>query len=282
MADLRIGTSAFTAAGWEGSFYPRGMQPRDFLTFYATKFSSVEVDSTFYRAPTTATVENWRLKTPDRFIFSVKVPRVISHEKCLEDCDTEFRTFVKTMELLGDKLGPMVLQFGYFSEATFKSVYDFYRRLIPFLKTLPKEHKFALEIRNKEWLDAEFADRLREHNVALVLQDRVWMPLPAQMDFNYTTADFTYVRLLGDRKGIEMQTKIWDKEIVNRSKELWSWVDVCEKTVRRGVETYVYVNNHFAGHAPATVEQFLKLWSAKGMPAPERPEPMPQEPTLFD
>jgi uncharacterized protein YecE (DUF72 family) len=187
------------------------------------------------------------------------------------------------MELLGDKLGPMVFQFGYFNETAFKSAFDFYRRLIPFLKTLPKEHKFALEIRNKKWLDAEFAERLREHNVALVLQDQVWMPLPSQMNFDYITADFTYIRLLGDRKGIEKQTKVWDKESVNRSKELWSWVDVCEKTVRRGVSTFVYINNHFAGHAPATVEQFLKLWSAKGMPSPERPQPTRQkEPTLFD
>jgi uncharacterized protein YecE (DUF72 family) len=282
MAELRVGTSAFTAAGWEGTFYPRGMQPSDFLIFYATKFSTVEVDSTFYRAPAASTVEGWRRKTPDHFKFSVKVPQVITHEKCLEDCDSEFGTFVQTMELLGDKLGPMVFQFGYFSETVFKSVYDFYRRLIPFLKTLPKEHKFALEIRNKKWLDAEFADRLREHNVALVLQDRVWMPLPAQMDFDHVTADFTYVRLLGDRKGIEMRTKVWDKEIVDRSKELWSWVDVCEKTVRRGVETYVYVNNHFAGHAPATVEQFLRLWTAKGMPGPEKLKQIRSQASLFD
>ena len=89
------------------------------------------------------------------------------------------------------------------------------------------------------------------------------MPLPAQMNFEYLTADVTYVRLLGDRKGIEKQTKIWDKVIVNRSKELRSWADVCQQTVRRGVSTFVYVNNHFSGHAPATVEQFLKLWEEK-------------------
>jgi uncharacterized protein YecE (DUF72 family) len=282
MARIHIGTSAFTAAGWEGSFYPAGMKPADFLTYYATKFDTVEVDSTFYRTPSVATVTGWERKTPKGFILAAKVPQVITHEKCLEDCDTEFRTFVRTMELLGDKLGPMVFQFGYFNETAFKSVADFYGRLVPFLKTLPKEHKFALEIRNKHWLDAEFADRLREHNVALVLQDQVWMPLPSQMNFDCITADFTYVRLLGDRKGIEKQTKVWDKVIVNRAKELWSWVDVCEKTVRRGVETFVYVNNHYAGHAPATVEQFLKLWGAKGMAEPTKSESARRNPSLFD
>lgn len=64
MADLYIGTSAFTAAGWEGSFYPAGMKPADFLTFYATKFDSVEVDSTFYRTPAATTVTGWNRKTP--------------------------------------------------------------------------------------------------------------------------------------------------------------------------------------------------------------------------
>jgi uncharacterized protein YecE (DUF72 family) len=70
--------------------------------------------------------------------------------------------------------------------------------------------------------------------------------------------------LLGDRKGIEKQTKTWDKVIVNRSKELHSWVDVCHQTVKRGVSTFVYVNNHYSGHAPKTVADFLKLWNAKG------------------
>ena len=82
--------------------------------------------------------------------------------------------------------------------------------------------------------------------------------------FDPITADFTYVRLLDDRKGIEQQTKIWDKVIVDRSTELMSWVNVCQRAVRRGVSTYVYVNNHCAGFAPATVEQFQKLWKAAG------------------
>ena len=82
--------------------------------------------------------------------------------------------------------------------------------------------------------------------------------------FDPITADFSYIRLLGDRKGIEQKTKVWDKVVVDRSKELWSWVDVCMKTVKRGVSTYVYVNNHYSGFAPATVEQFQKLWNAAG------------------
>jgi hypothetical protein len=79
VAELYIGTSAFTASGWEGSFYPAGMKPADFLTYYATKFNSVEVDSTFYRTPSASTVTGWNRKTPDHFIFAVKVPETITH-----------------------------------------------------------------------------------------------------------------------------------------------------------------------------------------------------------
>jgi hypothetical protein len=64
MADLLIGTSAFTAAGWDTAFYPRGMKPADYLTYYATKFDTVEIDSTFYRTPSLQTVRGWDAKTP--------------------------------------------------------------------------------------------------------------------------------------------------------------------------------------------------------------------------
>jgi uncharacterized protein YecE (DUF72 family) len=261
MTDFRIGTSSFTAAGWEGSFYPKGMKPAEYLTYYATKFDTVEIDSTFYRAPTPTIVNGWANKTPKGFLIAAKVPQVVTHEKCMEDCDKEFSEFISTMDLLGgEKLGPLLLQFPFFSRDAFATGDDFLARLKPFLEKLPRGYQFAIEIRNKNWLDERFADALRERNVALVLQDRAWMPMPGAMKFDFITATFTYVRLLGDRKAIEQQTKVWDKVVVDRTRELHSWVDVCHQIVQRGVSTYVYVNNHYAGHAPATVDQFLKLW----------------------
>jgi uncharacterized protein YecE (DUF72 family) len=168
------------------------------------------------------------------------------------------------MDLMGAKLGPLLFQFGYFNKSAFKSGNEFLARLAPFLKKLPKGYRFALEIRNKQWLSAEFFDLLREHKVAYALIDQAWMPRANEIfeKFDPITADFTYIRLLGDRKGIEQQTKVWDKVIVDRSRELMSWVNVCQRTVRRGVSTYVYVNNHYAGFAPGTIEQFQKLWNA--------------------
>src|SRR6267378_5754381 len=77
---LCLGTSAFTAKGWEGSFYPKGMRSADYLAFYAQHFHTVEVDSTFYGCPSVRTVNNWAAQTPNGFIFSVKVPRLCDGE----------------------------------------------------------------------------------------------------------------------------------------------------------------------------------------------------------
>jgi uncharacterized protein YecE (DUF72 family) len=89
-AQIRLGTSSFTADGWNGAFYPKGMKSADYLRYYSGRFDTVEVDSTFYRCPTMEAVHNWALKTPPGFIFSLKVPRTITHEKVLAACDKEF------------------------------------------------------------------------------------------------------------------------------------------------------------------------------------------------
>ena len=84
---ILLGTSSFSAAGWEGSFYPKGLRSSDYLSYYAEHFHTVEVDSTFYACPSAQTVSNWASRTPESFIFSVKVPQVIAHEKVLMNCE---------------------------------------------------------------------------------------------------------------------------------------------------------------------------------------------------
>ena len=118
---IYLGTSAFTAAGWDTAFYPAGMRSADYLSYYATKFQAVEIDSTFYATPAAATVARWRNKTPEGFIIAAKVPQIITHEKCLLECDEEFAQFIEVMSLLGDRLGPLLLQFPYFNSDVFQS-----------------------------------------------------------------------------------------------------------------------------------------------------------------
>ena len=279
---LLLGTSSFTASGWNGSFYPRGTKPSDYLGFYAERFHTVEVDSTFYACPTARTVENWNARTPEAFVFSVKVPQTITHDKMLVDCDAEIAEFLETMDILGPKLGPIIFQFPFFAKSMLRDRHEFTDRLIPFLKKLPADHKFGIEIRNREWINAEFADLLRDQRVALVLQDRSWMPNPLELPFDPITTDWTYIRWLGDRKQIEAQTTTWDKAVVDRTTELGSWVDFCYQIMKRGVMIYAYANNHYGGHAPATIEQFRSLWCGKGLPGIEKPQRKQGERTLFD
>jgi uncharacterized protein YecE (DUF72 family) len=264
---ILLGTSAFTAAGWEGSFYPPGMQSRDYLSYHATQFATVEVDSTFYGCPSASTVNNWSARTPEDFAFSVKIPQVITHEKALVDCDSEFEEFVKTMEILGPKLGPIIFQFPFFDRWKFPKQDSFLAVLTPFLKKLATDHKFVIEIRNKTWLDVKFADVLREYNVALALTDTSFMPRPWEMKekFNLITADFAYVRWLGDRKGIEKQTTTWDKTIIDRTSDLNNWVDVLKQMVndKKIRKMFAYANNHYAGFGPATVKLFWDMWNKK-------------------
>jgi uncharacterized protein YecE (DUF72 family) len=245
---ILLGTSAFTAKGWEGSFYPPGIKSRDFLSYYAAQFATVEVDSTFYGCPSANTVNNWNTRTPEDFIFSVKIPQIITHDKALVDCDAEFEEFVNTMDILGPKLGPMVFQFPLFDRWKFAKQESFLAVLIPFLKKLPTDHKFVVEIRNKTWLDARFADVLREHNVALALTDTSFMPRPWEMKekFDLVTSDFAYVRWLGDRKGIEKQTTTWDKTVVDRTSDLKHWVDVFKSLVSntKVLKIFAFSNNH--------------------------------------
>jgi uncharacterized protein YecE (DUF72 family) len=265
MAELRVGTSAFTAAGWPGSFYPEGMKPADYLSYYATRFDTVEVDSTFYRAPSPATVRGWYNKTPPGFLFAAKVPQTITHEKVLVDCQAELKGFLAAMDGLGEKLGPLLFQFGYFNRKAFKSAEEFLSRLRPFLAKLPKGYRFALEIRNRNWLDPRLVETLREHNLALALIDQAWMPGIGEVleKIDPITADFTYVRWLGDRKGIENLTQSWDKTVVDRQAGLREWVAAFRKFVARNIKIFAFANNHYAGHAPATVELFWELWNKK-------------------
>jgi uncharacterized protein YecE (DUF72 family) len=279
---IYLGTCAFTASGWSGPFYPKSMKSADYLGFYSERFDTVEIDSTFYACPAPKTVANWHDKTPSDFVFSVKAPQSITHDKVLLDCQEEFATFLETMRLLGNKLGVIVFQFPHFDKYHVKDRHAFTDRLLPFLKTLPRERRFALEIRNRTWLDAGFADMLRTFNVSLVLQDIHTMPGPAEMPFDPVTADFSYIRLLGNRKQIETTTTVWKKIVEDKSEALSSWVRYCLQVRKRGIQQYVYANNHYEGFGPGTVEKFRNLWKKNSGEELAKPVKEPLERNLFD
>lgn len=261
---LHLGTSSFTAEGWEKTLYPPGTSSRDYLSYYATQFDTLEVDATFYRIPAISTVKGWYAKTPPNFLFALKTPQEITHERVLVDAQTVMTEFLRSTEPLAEKLGVILLQFPYFNKKAFASPAEFLARLRPFLEKLPKETRFAVEVRNKYWLGGALYDLLRKHNVALALIDHPWMPRPREWfaKADPITTDFTYIRWLGDRKAIEESTKSWDKTIIDRTSDLEEWVEACRNFLKRKIRVFAFANNHFGGHAPDTLRLFDKLWNA--------------------
>jgi uncharacterized protein YecE (DUF72 family) len=261
-AGVRLGTSSWSSEDWVGPFYPPGTPPAAFITEYAKHFDTVEVDATFYRIPAASMVRNWQERTPPGFVFAAKVPQVITHEKILQDCASDLKQFLEVMDLLGPKLGPLLFQFPYFNKKAFARPEDFLARLKPFLAKLPAGYSFAVEVRNKTFIGPPLLDLLRKHQIALALIDHPWMPPVDQLAkrFELLTADFTYLRFLGDRKGIEEKTKHWDKVIVNREREMLTWIPEIRRMLELQRAVYAYFNNHYAGFAPGSIQLFHEIW----------------------
>jgi len=216
---LRLGTCSWTADGWERAVYPPGTPRNEFIREYAQLFNSVEVDSTFYGIPRARTVDRWRDLTPNGFVFAAKAPQTITHEKFLAGCEEDLEDFLQAMDRLGDKLGPLLFQFPYFAKRRGITQDDFLARLRAFLPILPRERfQFAVEVRNKAWLGPPLFDILHAHNVACCLIDHPWMARPKQLfkSEDIFTGSFLYVRWLGDRKGIEDITTIWNEHVIDR------------------------------------------------------------------
>jgi len=221
-------------------------------------FNAVEVDSTFYAIPPAGRADTWAASTPLDFRFCLKVPQAITHEKALLDCDEDRDAYLRAIEPLGSKAYCLLLQFGYFNKRAFRHAHEFFDRLDNFLQKYPGPVPLAVEIRNRAWLTPEFFRLLQSHRTAYCLADQAWMP-PAEevlARHNVLTGDFLYVRLIGDRAGIEKVTKTWDRVVVDRTEAIRRLVAALAGIVPRS-DIVVFINNHYAGHAPASCEDLL-------------------------
>ncbi len=271
---LRVGTSSFAHDDWVGPFYPDGTEPASYLGRYAERFDTVEIDATFYRIPSERQVAGWRDRTPDGFVFAAKVPQTITHEKSLLDCLDEMNRFLDVMRGLGEKLGPLLFQFPYVSKARDPEEYasgDRLReRLGALLEQLPKEVRFAVEVRNERWISEPLLDLLRYHHVALALIDYYTTPSMARIAARpeATTAEFSYVRFLGNHREMDAAVekkaarggRRWDEVVRDRTSEMRAWIPALRELSRRVNTVYVYFNNHYAGYAPGSIDLFRATW----------------------
>jgi len=239
-AKLRIGTSGWHYKHWRGSFYPAKLPPAEMLAWYGWHFSTVEINNTFYRLPTEDALLTWRQNAPPGFTFSVKASQFITHLKRLREPHDPIALFLSRVDLLGDRLGPILFQLPPNWPLNFE-------RLEQFLPALPAKHRYAFEFRDQSWYTAQTYELLRRHNVALCLHDWRGMSWPMEL-----TADFTYIRLHGPTG--TYQGNYTSGMLRTWAKRIQQWQKLA------GV--FVYFNNDQGGFAiknAKSLEQLLHL-----------------------
>jgi uncharacterized protein YecE (DUF72 family) len=177
------GTSGYAYKDWRPAFYPEKMKEKEFLAFYAGKFPTVEINSTFYRMPTPPGLAAMAAQVPDGFTFAFKCPQTITHRKRLKDCDEAIAFMWQALSTLGDKLGPVL--FGL--PPNMKKDPD---KLRAALAACPRERRVAVEFRHASWLDDEIYALLAELGVALCIADTDDLVTPVK-----ATASWAYARL---------------------------------------------------------------------------------------
>jgi uncharacterized protein YecE (DUF72 family) len=235
--DIRIGTSGWNYTEWKGSFYPEDMKSAGMLPYYAERFSTVEVNNTFYRMPTEKTVEGWASTVPERFTFVLKAPQRITHFARLRDVDGPVRFFCDAAHRLGGKLGPLLFQLP----PNFKVDAG---RLADLLALLPPDVRAAFEFRNASWFSDEIYTRLAGRNAALCIADNDDGATPA-----VATADWGYLRLRATGYADD---------------DLRGWLATMRRIGPRWRDAFVFFKHEDKGTGPALAQRLAALTAEAG------------------
>ena len=242
-AEIHVGCSGYYYDHWIGSFYPEGTKPGGFFDVYRERFTTVELNTTFYHFPREAQVDSWARKSGEGFVFSVKAPRLITHAKKLRDCRESLLLFLHLIKPLKEsgKLGAILFQtppsFAFDLEV-----------LSEFVALLPQGYRYAFEFRDQSWRREEVAAALagKEADFACV-SERDTVP------FDECIAPFKYFRMHG--LGERYASNYSERDLENLAKKvLRAW----EGGKR---EVFVYFNNDYGGYAPANAARLRELVS---------------------
>jgi len=244
-SNIFLGTCGWSYKEWEGSFYRQGAAESK-LRAYTRVFKTAEIDSTFYAYPSKATVMGWLKYSPADFIFTAKLPKVITHDKALglrKDVSGDFKLFCDLMRPLcsAGKLACLLIQLP--------PKYSYNpNNLRSFFDTLDLTFRYAIEFRNLSWLvpEAETFDILKEYRVAYTVVDEPLLPPEVHM-----TADFAYIRWHGHGKSIWFDYRY-------SGEELDAWVPKVQVVASKAKKLYGYFNNHYHGYAPENCLQLLE------------------------
>jgi len=256
---VRVGACAWSFEDWRSSFYPPDLPESQWLEFYANYFPAVEVDCTFYAAPTEATILRWTEVTPAAFRFTCKLPREITHARRLHDCTAELNSFLRAIEPLAPKLQVILVQlppsFGPKDGKT---------QLRKFLEQLPRGFRFAIEFRHAAWHRPQFIRLLEKYRICWVWSDTTSLNERnlAPFEFLPCTTDFLYLRLLGDyatKYDVDgSHVHRYEKLLWKREAALDSWSLKIERHLPEVRNVWAFAGNHFEGFAPETCQRLTQ------------------------
>jgi uncharacterized protein YecE (DUF72 family) len=236
--DIYIGTSGWSYKGWAKTFYPSELPANRHLTFYSSKFPTVEINSSFYRLPTEKAFDDWSRTAPSGFLYSVKGSRAVTHFKRLLPGAKSLDLLLNRSKLLGKHLGPVLWQLP----GTLKKDLP---RLEAFLRALNRRIHHAIEFRDRSWIDQEVFETLRKYRVANVALSSKAMPSCFEL-----TASFVYVRFHGLEGGASHDYT---------DQELRPWAEFLRDCAGRGVKGFAYFNNDLNTRAPLNARRLMDL-----------------------
>lgn len=209
--DFYVGTSGYGYQEWKGPFYPEDLPNDQMLRYYGEHLNAVEINNTFYRTPSPSVLESWAERVPDSFRFSIKASQKITHHKRLKDVDTEMEYLLGALDVLGDRLGVLLVQLPPYLERDTGRLEHF----VSLLRGIPT----ALEFRHESWNDPVVHDLLREGGLAWCHADTEGVDEGEPL---ISTTDWGYLRLrrsdYGDpdleRWVRRIRSEAWDRAFV--------------------------------------------------------------------
>jgi uncharacterized protein YecE (DUF72 family) len=230
-----VGTSGYNYPEWKGTFYPETLSAAKMLPYYAERFSTVEINYTFYRAPTEKILDGWSRATPPAFKLTLKAPKRITHDARLRDCGDKVRQFLETAAGLGPKLGALLFQLPPNLKKDL-ALFD------AFLDTFPPKVCAAFEFRHASWFDDELYARLRQRNLALCIADSEKLSAPVEI-----TASYAYFRL---------------RDEGYTPADIERWADVIRTKTSACDDVFVYFKHEESGKGPEFAKQLLQFLAA--------------------
>ena len=236
---IHIGTSGWSYDHWVGPWYPEDLAAGDRLGFYADRFSSAEINNSFYNLPSEKTLRQWYDTVPKDFVFTAKASRYITHMKKLKDPADSIETFLSRIRVLDDKLGPILFQlpptWGFDEE-----------RLEHFLKALPGDFRYAFEFRDHSWHNQAAYSLLEKHDAAFCIYDLAGFLSPREV-----TTDFVYLRLHGPSDKYQGR---YDANTLS------GWAGALSAWSRKDIDVYAYFDNDDSGYAALNAQELAAMF----------------------